>query len=1038
MFNRSLILGLILTAGAGIVAERTAQACAANELSFNGFCYYLDGTGGVCNFGGSRRSNQEMANLLGALGAGAWDGLNYRSTVSINCCVWTSDATEQYGMVNHCNSNGPFTGNEPIVGGAGCNGAMQFAMGSPGQLTFCGYASAAPQIVVAPASFNFGNQRVGTTSGNQAFTVTNTGNANLTINSFSKTGPYNVIGFNLPITLGPGANTSFNISFSPTAAGAQNGSVTINSNAANNPALTVPLMGAGIVSTLTLNPLMVNFGNQAVNTVSAASNVSITNTGLAPLNITGSVVTGPFQVAGLNNGQIAPNGMITFTVKFAPTAIGNAAGNVKITSDDPNSPATLTLSGVGVGSQIAAAPNPVQFGTQPIGGAPVSLNVALTDTGNGPLNITALAIGGANAGDFTITVKPGLPAVVQPNSSTSVTVQFSPQGHGNRAGTLVVTSDALNNNTFSVPLTGVGSGPQITASPNPVNFGSANVNTAVTQALTITNSGEVNLQVMSYSFAGPNGGDFTSNAMVPFTLVPNGSMPIVITMKASAAGMRAGTIVIASNDPITPADSVDLVGVGTAPMIGLNPMMVAFGGQLVNTTSPTTNITVTNTGTGPLTISNVALGGPDAAQFNVTVGQLPATLQPNQTQQWPLTFAPQAVGMFNATLTFISDDPMNMKAVVPITGQGTSPMISVAPMTLDFGGQLVGRASQPHTATITNTGTANLTLNQVLVSGPQANAFAQQMAPMLPLTIQPMQNQPITLVFTPSAMGADTATLVIQSDDPNTPQVKVKLAGMGVSTLLTASPMTVDFGAVKAPGSGTTQMVTLTNSGGDPLKLADATVTGMTATAFTVGSAAGQLMPGATKMVSVDFSASAAGDYAATATFAATDNTVPPATVMLTAKGVSSLIVAMPSTLDFGTVEVGAASSPQAVKVTNQGSMPVKLMAVVADDPSFVVAGVDTSGSIAAGATSMFNVSFAPTSAGSKTGKISITLVGGMGPEATVMATGVGKPPTPDMGGGGAQSGGCSCAIGERGRATPFALALFVLAAVWVVRRRFR
>lgn len=106
----------------------------ANDVLFGGKCYYLDGSGGTCDNGFARASNATMGSIL-ANNANAWQGKNYRHKVSSNCCVWTSDVVENYGMVTHCNSNGPFSAGEPKAGGAGCTNVQ---IHGAGQLTFCG------------------------------------------------------------------------------------------------------------------------------------------------------------------------------------------------------------------------------------------------------------------------------------------------------------------------------------------------------------------------------------------------------------------------------------------------------------------------------------------------------------------------------------------------------------------------------------------------------------------------------------------------------------------------------------------------------------------------------------------------------------------------------------------------------------------------------------------------------------------------------------------------------------------------------------
>jgi hypothetical protein len=105
-----------------------------NEVQFGGKCYYLDGSMGNCDMGYTRASNATMASILQA-NANAFQGKNYKHKVSGNCCIWTSDVVENYGMPSHCNTNGPFSAGEPQAGAVGCTNQQNHYTD---QLTFCG------------------------------------------------------------------------------------------------------------------------------------------------------------------------------------------------------------------------------------------------------------------------------------------------------------------------------------------------------------------------------------------------------------------------------------------------------------------------------------------------------------------------------------------------------------------------------------------------------------------------------------------------------------------------------------------------------------------------------------------------------------------------------------------------------------------------------------------------------------------------------------------------------------------------------------
>jgi len=61
-------------------------------------------------------------------------GKNYKHQISNNCCIYNAEADEDFGMQDHCNTDGPFTANDVSPGAAGCTNQFNF---NPGQLTFC-------------------------------------------------------------------------------------------------------------------------------------------------------------------------------------------------------------------------------------------------------------------------------------------------------------------------------------------------------------------------------------------------------------------------------------------------------------------------------------------------------------------------------------------------------------------------------------------------------------------------------------------------------------------------------------------------------------------------------------------------------------------------------------------------------------------------------------------------------------------------------------------------------------------------------------
>jgi hypothetical protein len=103
------------------------------------------------------------------------------------------------------------------------------------------------QLSPNPASVNFGSVAVGSTA-TKTIALTNTGNASATISQINVNGTgFAAAGLTLPYALAAGATASFQVAFSPNAAGAYNATAVLVSTAGNSPT-SIPLTGTGTVT----------------------------------------------------------------------------------------------------------------------------------------------------------------------------------------------------------------------------------------------------------------------------------------------------------------------------------------------------------------------------------------------------------------------------------------------------------------------------------------------------------------------------------------------------------------------------------------------------------------------------------------------------------------------------------------------------------------------------------------------------------------------------------------------------------------------
>jgi hypothetical protein len=96
---------------------------------------------------------------------------------------------------------------------------------------------------VAPTSLSFASQNVGSTSAAQSVTVSNTGSAAAAVSGISTSGDFAQTN-NCGSSIAAGASCAVSVTFTPTASGTRAGTLSIASNASNNP-VSVALSGTG-------------------------------------------------------------------------------------------------------------------------------------------------------------------------------------------------------------------------------------------------------------------------------------------------------------------------------------------------------------------------------------------------------------------------------------------------------------------------------------------------------------------------------------------------------------------------------------------------------------------------------------------------------------------------------------------------------------------------------------------------------------------------------------------------------------------------
>src|SRR5947209_9607683 len=311
-----------------------------------------------------------------------------------------------------------------------------------------------------------------------------------------------------------------------------------------------------------------------------------------------------------------------------------------------------------------------------------------------------------------------------------MTLTFTPAAPGARAATVNITDDAAGS-PQTVSLSGTGTVPAVTLSATSLAYGNQRVGTtSVGQNVTLTNNDAAPLNLTSITITGAQAADFAFAAgnTCPTgagSVAPGTSCTIGVSFTPAAPGARAAAVNI-TDDAAGGPQSVSLAGTGIAPAVTLAPASLAFGTQRVSTPSPVQTVTLTNSGTAPLSIATAVLGGTHAGEFALASGHTcikRATLAAGANCVLNLTFTPTAASARTATLT-ITDDAAGSPQSVSLAGTGIAPAVTLAPANLTFGTQRVSTPSPVQTVTLTNSGTAPLSIATALLGGANAGDFA--------------------------------------------------------------------------------------------------------------------------------------------------------------------------------------------------------------------------------------------------------------------------------------------------------------------------
>jgi N,N-dimethylformamidase beta subunit-like protein/Big-like domain-containing protein/HYDIN/CFA65/VesB family protein len=224
---------------------------------------------------------------------------------------------------------------------------------------------------------------------------------------------------------------------------------------------------------------------------------------------------------------------------------------------------------------------------------------------------------------------------------------------------------------------------------------------------------------------------------------------------------------------------------GPIPNASLSTTSLNFNSGVVGTTSAAQAITLTNSGTATLNIGSITLTGSNPGDFAQT-NNCPGTMGSNISCSINVTFTPTAVGDRSATVTLV-DNAGNSPQTAALSGVGqttAAPLVTLNPTSLGFGVQNVGTVSPVQTVTLSNIGTAPLSISSIASTGANPSDFSPTSNCPTGSNILPVNAFcTISVTFSPTLAGTRSANVTVTDNALDSPE-SVSLTGSAATSTI--------------------------------------------------------------------------------------------------------------------------------------------------------------------------------------------------------------------------------------------------------------
>jgi hypothetical protein len=370
---------------------------------------------------------------------------------------------------------------------------------------------------------------------------------------------------------------------------------------------------------------------------------------------------------------------------------------------------------------------------------------------------------------------------------------------------------------------------QLNVAPAALNFGTVNLGKTSSGTLTLSNLGSKKLSITQIAVVGT--GYSINRTSFPITLDAGGKTSVNVSFAPGYAGNATGQLTFDS-DARDASLIVVLAGTGASTPKAPTPPTTPTTPTTPSTPPPTTPTPPTPTVIAPVITSEPAsktIPVGQTATFSVAnTGTAPIAYQwmkngspiggaTSSSYTTPVTTISDNSSQFTVSVSNSANSVVSSAAVLTVNG---TYILNASTSSLNFGSVDVSSSTQ-QTVTLTNSGSANVIISNVLISGAGFNASGVSAGTIV------AAGKSVTLMatFSPASTGSASGSINIASNASNGADT-ISLSGTGASA---AHSVTLNWTASTSSVTGYNVYVS-TTSGGSYSRLTSSPVSNTTYT----------------------------------------------------------------------------------------------------------------------------------------------------------------------------------------------------------------